>query len=190
MDGYVSRTGSSRGYFKQNGEIIAYPHPVMKKSYAGNADAAGKKDINSTMKASFKDPNVKAALTPYHPNAIRNRLPVEFKDAAIPAVRFCHPRNDHTYDIFSGNKEVRAAPLRLTVAGVDALGGGRGCIFGPPLTLFALAISTRRARTQAGYQRFRTTAQNYYAYYPVPVGESNQGIVSEMAKVIHKKQSM
>jgi len=24
----------------------------------------------------------------------------------------------------------------------------------------------------------------------VPVGESNQGIVSEMAKVIHKKQSM
>lgn len=43
---------------------------------------------------------------------------------------------------------------------------------------------------QAGYQRFRTTAQNYYAYYPVPVGESNQGIVSEKAKVIHKKQSM
>ena len=42
MDGYVSRTGSSRGYFKQNGEIIAYPHPVMKKSYASN-EGQGKK---------------------------------------------------------------------------------------------------------------------------------------------------
>jgi len=33
---------------------------------------------------------------------------------------------------------------------------------------------------------------NYYAYdtKALSVGESNQGIVSEMAKVIHKKQSM
>ena len=52
----------------------------------------------STMKESFKDPNVKAALTLYHPNAIRNRLPVEFKNSAIPHVRFCHPRNKHTYE--------------------------------------------------------------------------------------------
>ena len=37
-DEYVSRTGSSRGYYKQNGELIARPHPTMKKSYAGNAD--------------------------------------------------------------------------------------------------------------------------------------------------------
>ena len=39
---FVSRTGSSRGYYKQNGEIIAVPHPVMKKSYASN-EGQGKK---------------------------------------------------------------------------------------------------------------------------------------------------
>ena len=50
------------------------------------------------MKESFKDPNLKAALTPYHPNAIRNRLPVEFKDSAVPGKRFCYPRNQHTYE--------------------------------------------------------------------------------------------
>ena len=97
MSGYASRTGSSRGIYRQNGEIIAIPHPVMKKSYAGNAEAAAF-DCKSTMKESFKDPNVKAALTKYHPNALRNRLPVEFKGAAIPGVRFCHPRNEHTYE--------------------------------------------------------------------------------------------
>jgi len=148
MDGFVSRTGSSRGVSKQNGEIIAKPHPTMKKSYAGN-DTQGKEAANSTMKDSFKDPNQKAALPPYHPNALRNRLPVEFKDSAIPNVRFCHPRNKHTYDFFSGSQE-------------------------------------------AGYQRFRTTSQNYYAYdtKALAVGESNQGIVSEKSKWIHQKQTM
>jgi len=144
----VSRTGSSRGVSKQNGEIIAQPHPTMKKSYAGNAEQ-GKAPANSTMKESFKDPNQKQALTAYHPNAIRNRLPVEFKDSAIPAARFCYPRNKHTYDFFSGNNE-------------------------------------------AGYQRFRTSSQNFYDYdtKALAVGESNQGIVSEKSKWIHKKQTM
>lgn len=106
LDKFMSRTGSSRGVTKQNGEIIAVPHPVMKKSYADNA-AGGSEVATSTMRGSFTDPRRKAPLMKYHPNALRNRLPVEFKDAAIPAVRFCHPRNNHTYDIFSGNKEVR-----------------------------------------------------------------------------------
>ena len=116
LDKFMSRTGSSRGVTKQNGEIIAVPHPTMKKSYADNA-AGGSEVANSTMRGSFTDPRRKAPLMKYHPNALRNRLPVEFKDAAIPAVRFCHPRNDHTYDIFSGNKEVRAAPLRWLLCG-------------------------------------------------------------------------
>lgn len=38
MSTFQSRTGSSRGVSKQNGEIIATPHPTMKKSYAGNAN--------------------------------------------------------------------------------------------------------------------------------------------------------
>ena len=101
------------------------------------------------MKESFKDPNRKAALIAYHPNAIRNRLPVEFKDSAKPYVRMCYPRNEHTYDFFGGTQE-------------------------------------------AGYQRFRTTSQNFYAYdtKALAVGESNQGIVSEKSKVIHQRQTM
>lgn len=148
MDSFVSRTGSSRGVMRQNGELIAVPHKVMKKSYAGNA-AAGTLTQPSTMKASYKDPNVKAALTKYHPNAIRNRLPVVFDNAAIPGKRFCYPRNEHTYDFFGGTQE-------------------------------------------AGFQRFRTTSQNYYAYdtKALSVGESNQGIVSEKSKWIHAKQTM
>ena len=50
------------------------------------------------MKESFKNPNLTAALTPYHPNALRNRNKVEFKDAALPGVRMCYPRNQHTYE--------------------------------------------------------------------------------------------
>ena len=42
--------------------------------------------------------NKKMTLEPYHPNALRNRLPVEFKGSAIPGKRFCHPRNQHTYE--------------------------------------------------------------------------------------------
>ena len=91
--GFLSRTGSSRGYYKQNGELIAKPHPVMKKSYSSNGSA---NLMTSTQKLSYKDPNMKQALTKYHPDAIRNRLPVTFDNAAKPGVRFCYPRNVHT----------------------------------------------------------------------------------------------
>ncbi len=88
------------------------------------------------MKDSFKDPNLKAALTPYHANAQRSRLPVTFKNEAKPFRRFCQVRNEHTYDFFSSG-------------------------------------------TEAGFERFRTTTQNYYSYDTgaLAVGESNQGIV-------------
>ena len=46
LDQFISRTGSSRGVSKQNGEIIARPHPTMKKSYSGNADAGKNKGRN------------------------------------------------------------------------------------------------------------------------------------------------
>lgn len=41
---------------------------------------------------------------------------------------------------------------------------------------------------EAGFQRFRTTTMNYYAYdtKALSVGESNQGIVSEKSKWIHQ----
>ena len=39
MADFQSRTGSSKGVFKRNGEVMAVSHPVMPKSYAGNADA-------------------------------------------------------------------------------------------------------------------------------------------------------
>ena len=54
--------------------------------------------VRSTAKESFKDPNLKASLTPYHPNAMRSRLPVHFKGEAKPFRRFCQQRNQHTYE--------------------------------------------------------------------------------------------
>ena len=63
------------------------------------------------MMASYRNPNKKQELSAYHPNAIRNRLPVVFKDAAVPGKRFCKPRNEHTYE---------CAPRRLrTLASRD-----------------------------------------------------------------------
>ena len=46
--------------------------------------------------------------------------------------------------------------------------------------------------TPAGFQRFRTSTQNFYNYdtKALAVGESNQGIVSEKSKWIHTKQTM
>jgi len=147
---YQSRTGSSKGVYKRNGEIMAVPHPAAEASWAQNEKTAARGVTLSTTKDSFKDPNVKAALTPYHPNAQRSRLPVSFKNEAKPFKRFCQVRNQHTYDFF------------------DKGAGG------------------------AGFVRFRTTAQNYYDYdtKALSVGESNQGIVSEKSKWIHKKQTM
>lgn len=69
----------------------------------------------STMGESFKDPNMKQALTPYHPLAIRNRLPVVFDNAPIPRARFCFPRNNHTYDFFkAGNTPAGFQTYRTT----------------------------------------------------------------------------
>ena len=57
--------------------------------------------MRSTNKDSYRDPNLKAALVPYHPNAPRSRLPVHFQDEAKPFRRFCKPRNEHSYECAS-----------------------------------------------------------------------------------------
>ena len=144
---FQSRTGSTRGVYKRNGEIMALPHPVKKSEAELNAASAARTALTSTAKDSFKDPNMKAALTPYHPNAIRNRLPVHFHGEAKPHRRFCQQRNEHTYDFFDQG-------------------------------------------TGAGFVRFRTSSQNFFDYdtNSLSVGESNQGIVSEKSKWIHKQQ--
>jgi len=145
--GFQTRTGSSRGVFKKNGETMAVVHPTMVKSYAAN-EAAGNVTALSTMKASFKDPTEKQPLSKYHPNALRSRLAVKFENEAKPFTRFCQVRNEHTYNFLSGS-------------------------------------------TEAGYEPYRTTSQNYYNVDTgaLAVGESNQGIVSEKSKWIHKKQT-
>ena len=139
------------------------------------------------MKDAFKDPNHKAALTPYHPNAIRNRLKVEFKDSAIPSVRFCHPRNEITY-------ECAAGPAGTCGQGTSATGAKffLTCTRWDHAPLTTCGRSFFSGSKEAGYQRFRTTSQNYYAYdtKALAVGESNQGIVSEKSKWIHQKQTM
>mmetsp|Transcript_38717 Transcript_38717/g.102116 ORF Transcript_38717/g.102116 Transcript_38717/m.102116 type:complete len:94 (+) Transcript_38717:73-354(+) len=90
---FVSKTNSSTGLIKQNGEVIAICHKTQKKSYHGKPPAVA----TSTMKASFKDPGEKLALEKYHPNALRNRNAVHFDNAAKPMTRFCFPRNQHTH---------------------------------------------------------------------------------------------
>jgi hypothetical protein len=98
---FRSRTNSSKGYYKRNGELIAIPHPVPMSSAEMTARSAARGTLTSTNKDSYRDPNLKAALVPYHPNAPRSRLPVHFQDEAKPFRRFCKPRNEHSYDIFN-----------------------------------------------------------------------------------------
>ena len=54
--------------------------------------------LRSTSKDSYKDPGRKQPLTKYHPNALRNRMPVHFANEAAPQRRFCQPRNQHTHE--------------------------------------------------------------------------------------------
>ncbi|KOO33937.1 hypothetical protein Ctob_010753 [Chrysochromulina tobinii] len=110
--GFKSRTNSSKGVYKRNGETMAICHKTIPKSYGGPTNS---KANTSTMGESFKDPNMKQALTPYHPLAIRNRLPVVFDNAPIPRARFCFPRNNHTYDFFkAGNTPAGFQTYRTT----------------------------------------------------------------------------
>ena len=59
-------------------------------------------------------------------------------------------------------------------------------------SLLTVCRSFFNGSKEAGYQRFRTSSQNYYAYdtKALAVGESNQGIVAEKSKWIHQKQTM
>lgn len=92
--GELSRTGNSRGYYQSNGELLAKVHPKGCVTHVSEP----KRYLLSTARTSFKDPNAKAQLIPYHPNALRNRLVVEFQNEAIPGRRFCAPRNQTSYE--------------------------------------------------------------------------------------------
>ena len=143
--GAMSRTGSSKGTYKRNGETLAIPHKP-----AHIFQDASKSAALSTAMASFKDPNQAQPMIAYEPNALRNRLPVEFKGAATPCQRFCAPRNNHTYDFMNPGGSAK-----------------------PP-----------------GFNPYKTTSQNFFDYdvNMLDVGESNQGIVSEKASTLHKRQ--
>jgi len=69
--GFQSRTNSTKGYFKRNGELVAIPHSVPVSSALLNEKTAARGSLTSTNKTDFKDPNLKASLTAYHPNAPR-----------------------------------------------------------------------------------------------------------------------
>ena len=71
--------------------------------------------VRSTNKDSYRDPNLKAALVPYHPNAPRSRLPVHFQDEAKPFRRFCKPRNEHSYECASFTMAILTTAI-LTMA--------------------------------------------------------------------------
>jgi len=145
---FMSNTGSSRGVYKRNGEVLAIPHPVPQGSWKLNEDMAMRQSAISTATDSYQDPLRKQKLVAYHPNAARNRNAVVFPNEAEPFKRFCQPRNETTFDFMSNGTQ------------------------------------------EPGYQRFRTSSQNFYAYdtKALSVGESNQGIVSDKTKTIHKGQ--
>eukprot|EP00965_Chrysotila_dentata_P168808 5574218-Pleurochrysis_carterae.AAC.4 len=90
---FNSLTGSSRGIVRRNGEVTALSHPVSNGSWKESEASAVRMQSDSISKLSYKDPNVKQALTAYHPNAPRSRLPLQFKGEAQPFRRFCAPRN-------------------------------------------------------------------------------------------------
>ncbi len=140
----LSRTGSTLGVYRRNGELIAIPHKSTNAAEWKTATDATTRQ--STMAASFRDPNLKTQLTPYHPNAPRNRLPVKFKDEPTHGKRFCKDRNAQSYY--------------------------------PPKV------------SEPGFERFRTTSQNFYAYdtSTLAVGGTNQGIVAIKSRIIHANQ--
>lgn len=110
MLSYKSKTGSCTGLISRNGELIAVAHKTSGKSFDKDAES----EKTSTMRLSYKDPNLKQALEKYDPNALRNRLPVNFDGAAKPFLRFCHPRNQHTYDFMKGNTPPGYNPYKTT----------------------------------------------------------------------------
>ena len=68
---FKSRTSSTMGYYKRNGELVAIPHKVPVSSALLNEKTAARGSMTSTSKTDFKDPNLKQTLTAYHPNAPR-----------------------------------------------------------------------------------------------------------------------
>ena len=109
-----SRTGSTRGTYKLHGEIIALPFRSKKASWKTVEASANNVATQSTMMASYKDPNLKAQLTPYHPLAPRNRMPVKFKNEPTPGKRFTKDRNAGTYDPFDQHLEPGFTRFRTT----------------------------------------------------------------------------
>ena len=63
---WKSKTGSTRGTFKRNGEVLGIVW------YSGSTvSSPPPKASPSTTRASFKDPGEKQPLTAYDPNALR-----------------------------------------------------------------------------------------------------------------------
>ena len=133
--------------YRQNGEMLAVAFPTATKGY----DSKTRLVPTSTMKTSYKNPNVKEALTPYDWNALRNRIEPTFDNAPKPRLRFCHPRN------------VSSVPYSIT-----------------------------QGHKEPGFNMYRTTHQNFFSKAAVEYipNDTNQGIVSEKAKMIHIEQLM
>ena len=113
-------------------------------------------------------------LTPYHWNAPRSRYTPQFENEARPMVRFCQPRNVSNPNMLAGY--VHAGYERFRYAWLERRAPR---LTAPPFSPSALP-------------RPRTTSQNYFDYdtKATQVGETNPGIVSELSKSVHYKQTL
>mmetsp|Transcript_17703 Transcript_17703/g.43941 ORF Transcript_17703/g.43941 Transcript_17703/m.43941 type:complete len:152 (-) Transcript_17703:363-818(-) len=101
----VSKTGSSLGVTKVNGQVFAVAHSHKKTGYKAPNSETNVQSLgaDTTYKNTFVPPKVtdsgKKPLVPYQANAPRNRMPVKFPNEAVPHQRFCAPRNTSTVQI-------------------------------------------------------------------------------------------
>ena len=132
------------------------------------------------MQASFKNPLEKQALSAYDPNALRNRLPVEFEGAAKPCVRFCSERNGHTYECAARFKHTCGCEHVWSPSFTRVLVGGADT-FCSRLRVHSFL----KGFTEPGYKPYRTSSSNFYDYdtQMLAVGESNQGIVVSARRI-------
>jgi len=113
------RTNTASKIVMQNGECFGVLHAHKLTGYKapnayGHSPAFPK---GTSYKDAFKasqSPQTQASpaesgrlankdLSPYDPNALRSRLPVDFGDQSKPAVRFCKPRNVSNFEITDPN---------------------------------------------------------------------------------------
>ena len=176
-----SRTGSSKGYYTRNGEKVAICHPVKKVPPA----------VPPTSGTSAPPPRPAHASLVTPENCARARV-------GRPALTAASPRRAGTHK--ASYKDPTKVSDDLTPYHWNAPRSRYTPQFeneARPMVRFCQPRNVSNPNmlagyVHAGYERFRTTSQNYFDYdtKATAVGETNPGIVSELSKSVHYKQTL